>query len=110
MKDREDLREVPQEQAREFARKNNVAFFLETSAKTGENVQQVFLLASKLLYQNNKEIISDMVSLSYLFRNRNNSLRNKLRHKVQHSVNKTVSHNAHAESPVSLNCWLFINH
>jgi hypothetical protein len=63
MKDREDLREVPQEQAREFARKNNVAFFLETSAKTGENVQQVFLLASKLLYQNNKEIISDMVSL-----------------------------------------------
>lgn len=38
MKDREDLREVKQEQAQEFCRKNNIAFFLETSAKTGENV------------------------------------------------------------------------
>lgn len=62
MKDREDLREVKQEQAQEFCRKNNIAFFLETSAKTGENVQKVFLLASKILFTTNKDMISDMVS------------------------------------------------
>lgn len=63
MKDREQLREVKREQAQEFCRKNNIAFFLETSAKTGENVQKVFLLASKILYRTNRDTISEMVSL-----------------------------------------------
>jgi hypothetical protein len=37
---------------------------VETSAKTGENVQQAFLLAAKMLYFHNKDSLSEMVSLS----------------------------------------------
>ncbi len=38
MRDRKEQREVPKEQAEEFARKHKIAFFIETSAKTGDNV------------------------------------------------------------------------
>jgi hypothetical protein len=39
MKDRENLREVPREQAEAFRIKHKISYFIETSAKTGENVQ-----------------------------------------------------------------------
>ena len=42
MKDREAQREVPVSEARDFQRANNIPFFLETSAKTGQNVETVF--------------------------------------------------------------------
>ena len=64
MKDREELREVSREQAEEFRRKHQIAIFVETSAKTGENVQMIFLLASKLLYTNNKGKIGQLVSFA----------------------------------------------
>lgn len=62
MKDREAHREVPREQAEAFALKYKINYYVETSAKTGENVQQVFLLAAKMLYTSNKDMIADMVS------------------------------------------------
>jgi hypothetical protein len=62
MKDRENHREVSVEQADEFRKKHKIALYIETSAKTGENVQTVFLLASKLLYMQNKDKIGEMVS------------------------------------------------
>ena len=54
MSDRENKREVPREQAEKFRRENKIAFFAETSAKSGQNVESSFLLASKLLYRQNK--------------------------------------------------------
>ena len=36
---------------------------METSAKTGENVEQVFLMASKILYTNFKDKIGSLVSM-----------------------------------------------
>ncbi len=62
MKDRETHREVSVEQAEDFRKKHKIALYVETSAKTGENVQSVFLLASKLLYMQNKDKIGEMVS------------------------------------------------
>lgn len=60
MSDRAEHREVPVEQAEAFASKNRIHYFVETSAKTGENVQDVFLLAAKMLYTTNKDMITDM--------------------------------------------------
>ena len=54
MSDRENKREVPREQAEKFRRENKIAFFAETSSKSGQNVESSFLLASKLLYRQNK--------------------------------------------------------
>lgn len=60
MKDREEQREVPTEQAQEFQRKHGIAHYLETSAKTGENVKEIFTLAAKMLYFNNKDNLTEM--------------------------------------------------
>ena len=62
MKDREEHREVSVEEAREFQKMNRIPFFLETSAKTGQNVEIVFQMASKILYENFKDRIQEMVS------------------------------------------------
>ena len=50
-KDREDQREVKREDGEKFARDNNIDLFMETSAKTSENVQQTFIIAAKMLYR-----------------------------------------------------------
>lgn len=60
-KDKEYYREVSVEVAEAFRRKHQISFFAETSAKSGENVELIFLLASKLLYVNNKDMIRQMV-------------------------------------------------
>ena len=49
--DLEENRQVSREQGQEFSDNNNVRLFLETSAKTGLNAQNVFVEASKLLYE-----------------------------------------------------------
>ena len=41
---------------------NKIPFFLETSAKTGQNVEIVFQMASKILYENFKSRIEEIVS------------------------------------------------
>ena len=49
--DLEEKREVPYESGEKFFKENKLNKFLETSAKTGANVQDVFTSAAKVLYQ-----------------------------------------------------------
>ena len=49
--DLENKRVINRELAQDFVEKNNAKLFLETSAKTGFNAQNVFIEASKLLYE-----------------------------------------------------------
>eukprot|EP01087_Luapelamoeba_hula_P021977 TRINITY_DN778_c0_g1_i1.p1 TRINITY_DN778_c0_g1~~TRINITY_DN778_c0_g1_i1.p1 ORF type:complete len:211 (-),score=31.45 TRINITY_DN778_c0_g1_i1:196-828(-) len=50
-KDVEDQRDVTFEEASNFAKENGL-IFLETSAKTGENVEEAFLKTARLIFQN----------------------------------------------------------
>ena len=47
----EEEREVTFERALNFAKTNNIAMVFETSAKTGNNVEDVFTCALKHLYE-----------------------------------------------------------
>ena len=49
--DLEEKRQISYKTGEKFSNENNINFFLETSAKTGINVQDVFLNAAKILYQ-----------------------------------------------------------
>ena len=49
--DLEENREVSKEMGEKFSKSHDVSLFLETSAKTGFNAENVFIEASKLLYQ-----------------------------------------------------------
>ena len=86
-KDKEKQREVSMAQAEDFRAKNKIPFFVETSAKTGENVEEIFLMASKILYTNFKDKIGTLVSASQLsdfFRkNRLNRRKSKGRNNVR---------------------------
>ena len=57
-KDREGEREVSKEEAERFVKENKIDLFMETSAKTSENVQQTFILASKMLYRRHLDKIN----------------------------------------------------
>ena len=49
--DLEEQRKISKEAAQEFADMNKIKLFLETSAKTGFNAQNIFIEAAKLLYE-----------------------------------------------------------
>lgn len=53
--DLESDREVSRVRAIEFCKQYNIDKFFETSAKTGNNVEEVFSLAAKELYIQQKE-------------------------------------------------------
>ena len=53
--DLEDEREVTKERAIDFCKQYSIDKFFETSAKTGFNVEEVFSLAGKELYQQQKD-------------------------------------------------------
>lgn len=53
--DLEDDREVTRERAIEFCKQYNIDKFFETSAKTGDNVEEVFSLAAKELFLQSKD-------------------------------------------------------
>ena len=53
--DLEDKREVSFEEANKFKNDNNIDLYMETSAKTGYNIKEVFVEATKLLYNKYKE-------------------------------------------------------
>jgi len=48
--DLEDQRQVTKEMAKKFCENNDINFFVETSAKTGINVEYLFIEAAKTLY------------------------------------------------------------
>ena len=54
--DLEDKRRLTKEQGEQLCRDHNLAFFMETSAKTGFNVQNVFIQVAKELYLQHEEI------------------------------------------------------
>jgi Ras-related protein Rab-14 len=53
-RDLESERDVTYEEASQFARENGL-IFVETSAKTGENVEDSFLKTAKLIFQSIQE-------------------------------------------------------
>ena len=55
--DRDEEREVSYEQGEKFKREKGIEFFIETSAKTNENVQEAFIVAAKMLYKKHQEKI-----------------------------------------------------
>ena len=50
-KDFDDKRDVSYEEASQFAEENGL-IFLETSAKTGENVEEAVFKTAQMIYQN----------------------------------------------------------
>ena len=67
-KDMEDKREVSIDRVEKFKREKGIKFYFETSAKTGENIENLFILASKILYHTFKDKVAEMVSThAYLF-------------------------------------------
>lgn len=54
----ENQREVSVEKIEQFKREKNIDFSFETSARTGENIEELFIIASKLLYNNFKDKIA----------------------------------------------------
>lgn len=59
-KDMEDKREVSLDRVEAFKRERGIQFSFETSAKTGENIESLFITASKILYHNFKDKIAQM--------------------------------------------------
>jgi len=51
-RDEGNKREVTREEAEEWARKNGVMEYVETSAKSGENVENAFMRVAERIYQN----------------------------------------------------------
>jgi len=49
-KDKEEERQVSPDRVEAFKREHNIAFSFETSAMTGENIEDLFIQASKILY------------------------------------------------------------
>ena len=80
--DLEDKRVVQKSTAEELAKEHNFHLFLETSAKSGQNAQLVFVKAAKILVENYKDYtdlgrnsnISDNPSIS--ISNDNNDINN----------------------------------
>ena len=54
--DLESKRVISKERAKTFAQDNDIKLFMETSAKTGFNAQNLFIEAAKLLYIQHKSI------------------------------------------------------
>ena len=62
--DQEDQREVQKQAAVDYCKANKIDKFFETSALTGFNVEDVFSLAAKELYNAKKEAESGSGGLS----------------------------------------------
>ena len=62
--DEEENRQIPYEEALEFARNEQFAHYIETSAKTGENVNEVFQTMTKHFYLLNENNLDRFVSAS----------------------------------------------
>jgi Ras-related protein Rab-14 len=49
--DREIERDVETDRAEKFKKERRLDYFLEASAKTGENVEKAFIMAAKMLFK-----------------------------------------------------------
>ena len=54
-KDLEAQRQVPYEKAKAFQKERKIHFYFETSARSGEGVEDVFVTAAKMLYSDHKD-------------------------------------------------------
>ena len=61
-KDEEKKRAVTLDRVEKFKNDRGIQFSFETSAMTGENIEQLFITASKVLYNTFKDKIDAMVS------------------------------------------------
>jgi len=59
--DLEDKRQVPKEKGEKFCQDHNLCFFMETSAKTGFNAENLFIKAGLILYEEHKKT-KDIIS------------------------------------------------
>jgi small GTP-binding protein len=77
-KDLEEKREVPIDKAKTFYKEHNLHYFLETSAKTGFNVQKLLIRAAIVLYEESKnlEMKTSMVKNTNENNNNTNSINN----------------------------------
>ena len=50
------------EEGKSYAKDNLMSYFGETSAKTGENVEETFIRAAKMLYKKHKNEWGDVSS------------------------------------------------
>ena len=57
--DLEESRTISKNQAERLKEDYDIDYFLETSAKTGKNAQEIFVKAAKLLYKNYNEYQSE---------------------------------------------------
>jgi small GTP-binding protein len=64
--DLKEEREVPTEKAKQFQEDNDIILFLESSAKTGYNVQKIFAEAANIILEEHLKLIKlQELSLSY---------------------------------------------
>lgn len=54
-------REVSFEEALEFQKKHNILYFTETSAKSGDNIDRLFMDNAKFIYLKYKDQLSKMI-------------------------------------------------
>ena len=68
-------REVDEAEARKLKQKYNISFFIEVSAKTGNNIDKMFFEAVKILYRNRKQAHknSKVIGLSKSFKGKEGS-------------------------------------
>jgi hypothetical protein len=59
--DLEHYREVPFEQALEFKKQNGLLYFAETSAKSGDNVDKLFIDVAKFIFMKYKDKLHQMI-------------------------------------------------
>lgn len=64
--DLDENREVPYQEALEFARAQQFSHYIETSAKTGQNVHEVFQTLTKQFYLLNEDNLDRFVSVASL--------------------------------------------
>ena len=55
--DLDNKRKVTKETAQEYCDNNQIKVFMETSAKTGDNAQNIFIEAAKMLYEQHMKIL-----------------------------------------------------